>query len=69
MQRRRIYPAVKTLEFSESEKQLESGRRPEPQARAEKLLRWRNYLRKEIEGLRGNIGKRCKGFDGGGGGR
>ena len=54
----RFYPAVENLLFSESEKRLESGRRPEPQARTEKLLRGRDYLRKKLEGLRGDFLKR-----------
>ena len=64
MARPQFYPAVENLLFSESEKRLENGRRPEPQARAEKLLRRRNNLRKEFDGLGREVRKGKEGFDG-----
>jgi len=63
--RRRFHPAVQTLLFSGGENQLGSGWRPEPQARAEKLLCRRNYLRKEFEGFRGDFRKQYVRFDSG----
>jgi len=63
--RRRFHPGAKALQFSGVENRLESRRRPEPQARAEKLLRGRDYLRNEFEGLRGDFRKRSEWFDSG----
>jgi hypothetical protein len=51
--------------FSGGENRLEKRRRPEPQARTEKLLRMGDYLRKEFEGLREDFRKRSEGLDNG----
>jgi len=58
-----FYVHAQTLRFSGSENRLQSGRRPEPQAGAEKLLRGRNYLRRDITGMRGEFQKRSEGLD------
>ena len=55
--RRRFYQEAKALQFGRGENRLEKGRWPESQARAEKLLPRRVYLRKEFEGLRGDFRK------------
>ncbi|PYU75226.1 MAG: hypothetical protein DMG52_08660 [Acidobacteria bacterium] len=46
-----------------SENRLAGGRRPEPQAGAEKLLRGRNYLRRDFTGMRAECRKRSVGLD------
>jgi hypothetical protein len=63
--RRRFQPVAKALQFSGGENRLASGRRPEPQARAEKLLWGGDYLRNEFKGLRGDCRKRSEWFDSG----